>query len=165
MGMIDGYLPEFDREMGSTRRLLERVPFDNPEWQPHPKSMSLVKLATHISDIPNFAVRAMTAASFDTAAPREPRPPVTSAAELVARFDANVAAARDVLVGKTDPELMVPWKLVNNGREVFTLPRMGVLRTLFLNHMIHHRGQLSVYLRLRDVPLPSIYGPSADEAV
>lgn len=165
MGMIDGYLPEFDREMGSTRRLLERVPFDTPEWQPHPKSMSLLKLATHMADIPNFAVRAMTAKEFDVAAPREPRPTLTSAAELVARFDANVAAARDVLVGKTDPELMAPWKLVNNGKEVFTLPRIGVLRTLLMNHIIHHRGQLSVYLRLRDVPLPSIYGPSADEAV
>jgi uncharacterized damage-inducible protein DinB len=165
MGMIDGYLPEFDREMGSTRRLLERVPFDDPEWRPHAKSMSLVKLATHISEIPNFGVRAMTGKEFDVAAPREPKPPLTSAAELVARFDANVAAAREALVGKTDPELMVPWKLVNNGKEVFTLPRMGVLRTLLINHIIHHRGQLSVYLRLRDIPLPSIYGPSADEAV
>lgn len=165
MAIIDGYLPEFDREMGTTRRLLERVPFDDPQWQPHAKSMSLVKLATHISEIPNFALRAMTANEFDVAAPREPKPPVTSAAELVARFDANVAAAREVLVGKTDPELMVPWKLVNGGKEVFTLPRLGVLRTLFLNHIIHHRGQLTVYLRLRDIPLPSIYGPSADEAV
>jgi uncharacterized damage-inducible protein DinB len=165
MGMIDGFLPEFDREMGTTRRLLERVPFDNPEWQPHPKSMSLLKLSTHISEIPVFALRAMTAKEFDVAAPRDPKPPVTSAAELVARFDANVAAARDVLIGKTDPELLVPWKLLNNGKEIFTLPRIGVLRNLFMNHIIHHRGQLSVYLRLRDVPLPSIYGPSADEAV
>jgi uncharacterized damage-inducible protein DinB len=165
MGMIDGYLPEFDREMGTTRRLLERVPFDDPEWQPHPKSMSLLKLSTHIANIPTFAVRAMTGTEFDATAPRAPEPPVTSAAELVARFDANVAAAREVLVGKTDPELMVPWKLLANGREIFTLPRIGVLRTLFMNHIIHHRGQLTVYLRLRDVPLPSIYGPSADEAV
>lgn len=165
MGIIDGYLPEFDREMGSTRRLLERVPFDDPQWTPHAKSMSLLKLATHITEIPNFGLRAMTAKEFDVAAPREPKPPVTSAAELVARFDANVAAAREQLVGKTDPELMVPWKLVNGGKEVFTLPRIGVLRTLLLNHIIHHRGQLSVYLRLRDIPLPSIYGPSADEAV
>jgi uncharacterized damage-inducible protein DinB len=165
MGIIDGYLPEFDREMGTTRRLLERVPFDNPNWQPHAKSMSLLRLSTHISELPNFAVRAMTAKEFDVAGPREVKPPLTSAAELVARFDANVAAAREVLVGKTDPELMVPWKLVNNGKEVFTLPRIGVLRTLLLNHIIHHRGQLSIYLRLNDVPLPSIYGPSADEAV
>lgn len=165
MGMIDGYLPEFDREMGSTRRLLERVPFDIPEWRPHPRSMTLLKLATHIADIPNFGVRALTAPSFDVAAPREAKPTLTSAAELVARFDAHVAAARNALVGKTDPELMAPWKLVNNGKEVFTLPRIGVLRTLLMNHIIHHRGQLSVYLRLRDVPLPSIYGPSADEAV
>jgi uncharacterized damage-inducible protein DinB len=165
MGMMDGYLPEFDREMGTTRRLLERVPFDQPEWQPHPKSMSLLKLATHISEIPTFAVRAMTGTEFDASAPREPRPPVTSVAELLARFDANVAAARDAISGKTDPELMVPWKLKANGKELFTLPRIGVLRTLFLNHTIHHRGQLSVYLRLRDVPLPSIYGPSADEAM
>jgi uncharacterized damage-inducible protein DinB len=165
MGMIDGYLPEFDREMGTTRRLLERVPFDNPEWQPHPKSMSLLKLSTHIADIPNFAVRAMTGTSFDAAAPREPRPTVTSAAELVARFDANVAAARETLVGKTDPELLVPWKLLANGKEIFTLPRVGVLRSLCLNHISPHRGQLSVSLRLRDVSRPSIYGPSADEAM
>ena len=165
MGMIDGLLPEFDREMGTTRRLLERVPFDNLEWTPHPKSMSLIKLATHISEIPTFALRAMTLKEFDARAPREPKPPLTSAAELVARFDENVAAAREAIVGKTDPELLAPWRLLAGGKELFTLPRIGVLRTLFLNHTIHHRGQLSVYLRLRDVPLPSIYGPSADEAV
>jgi uncharacterized damage-inducible protein DinB len=165
MGMIDGYLPEFDREMGTTRRLLERVPFDDPEWRPHQKSMTLLRLATHIAEIPIFAQRAMTGTEFDAAAPREPRPPITSAAELVALFDTNVANARAVIVGKTDPELMVPWKLLANGREIFTVPRIGVLRSLFLNHTIHHRGQLSVYLRLRDIPLPSIYGPSADEAV
>ena len=165
MAMIDGYLPEFDREMGTTRRLLERVPFDNPEWQPHPKSMTLLKLSTHITEIPIFALRAMTGTEFDAAAPREPRPAVTSAAELVARFDANVAAARAAILGKTDPELMVPWRLLANGKELFTVPRIGVLRSLFLNHIIHHRGQLSVYLRMHDVPLPSIYGPSADEAM
>jgi uncharacterized damage-inducible protein DinB len=165
MGMIDGFLPEFDREMGTTRRMLERVPFDAPEWQPHPKSMSLLKLSTHITNIPSFALRAMTGTEFDAGAARDQRPPVTSAAELVERFDANVAAARAALVGKTDPELMVPWKLLANGKELFTVPRIGVLRSLCLNHLIHHRGQLSVYLRLRDVPLPSIYGPSADEAM
>jgi uncharacterized damage-inducible protein DinB len=165
MGMIDGFLPEFDREMGTTRRMLERVPFDAPEWQPHPKSMSLLKLSTHITNIPSFALRAMTGTEFDAGAARDQRPPVTSAAELVARFDENVAAARAAIVGKTDPELMVPWKLLANGKELFTVPRIGVLRSLCLNHLIHHRGQLSVYLRLRDVPLPSIYGPSADEAM
>jgi uncharacterized damage-inducible protein DinB len=165
MGMIDGYLPEFDREMGTTRRLLERVPFDDPDWTPHPKSMSLIKLATHLAGLPSFATRAMTGTQFDAAAPREPSPAITSTAELLARFDANVAEARSNIVGKTDPELLVPWKLLANGREIVTLPRIGVLRTLFLNHTIHHRGQLSVYLRLRDIPLPSIYGPSADEAV
>jgi uncharacterized damage-inducible protein DinB len=165
MGMIDGYLPEFDREMGTTRRLLERVPFDDPEWRPHAKSMTLLRLATHIAEIPIFAQRAMTGTEFDAAAPREPRPPITSTAELLALFDSNVSNARAVIVGKTDPELMVPWKLLANGRELFTVPRIGVLRSLFLNHTIHHRGQLSVYLRLRDIPLPSIYGPSADEAM
>jgi uncharacterized damage-inducible protein DinB len=164
MAIIDGFLPEFDRETGTTRRLLERVPFDNPEWQPHAKSMSLLKLATHIANIPGLALSAATSTQLDVAT-RQPAPPVTSAAELVARFDENVAAARAALVGKTDPELMVPWKMVNGGKEIFTLPRIGALRTLFMNHMIHHRGQLSVYLRLRDVPLPSIYGPSADEAI
>lgn len=163
MRMIDAYLPEFDREMGATRRLLERVPFDNPEWQPHPKSMSLLKLTTHIIDLPNHVLRTMTGTEFDAGAPREQRPPVTSTVELVARFDEIVAAARAELVGKTDPELMVPWKLLLKGREVFTLPRIGVLHKLFLHHLIHHRGQLSVYLRLRDIPLPPIYGPTADE--
>jgi uncharacterized damage-inducible protein DinB len=165
MAIIDALLLEFDREMGTTRRLLERTPLDHGDWTPHPKSRTLHDLATHVANIPAMATWAMTLTEFDRTAPRPPRPPVTNTAQLLAAFDEHVSVARAAMAGKTDPELMAPWTFKSDGREIFTVPKVGVVRTMCLNHIIHHRGQLSVYLRLRDVPLPSIYGPSADEAI
>lgn len=165
MAMMDAFLPEFDREMGLTRRLLERVPLAEGEWAPHVKSRTLLQLATHVADIPRIVVWAMTLSEFDRAAPRPQRAPYGNGAELLAAFDEQVKAARTAMVGKTDAELQEPWTFKNDGRVIVTQPRIGALRTMVLNHLIHHRGQLTVYLRLRDVPLPSIYGPSADEAV
>ncbi|MPZ16294.1 MAG: hypothetical protein GEV06_00050 [Luteitalea sp.] len=164
MAMMDAFLPEFDREMGLTRRLLERTPLQDGEWTPHQKSRTLRQLASHLADIPRLVVRAMTLSEFDRAA-QPPRAPYANVDELLAAFDEQVSASRAAMVGKTDAELLVPWTFKNDGRVIVTQPKIGALRTMFLNHLIHHRGQLTVYLRLQDVPLPSIYGPSADEAV
>jgi uncharacterized damage-inducible protein DinB len=165
MPLKDGILPEFDHEMGTTRRLLERVPEADLAWKPHEKSFALGHLAGHIANIPTWAEIALDGTSFDLAtdgADKRPGPPST-VAELLQRFDANVKKARAKIDEQTDPALFVPWTLKHGGHEVFTIPRLAVLRSFVMNHLIHHRGQLSVYLRLRDVPLPSIYGPTADE--
>jgi uncharacterized damage-inducible protein DinB len=165
MGLVDALLPEFDREMGVTRRLLERVPDGQFAWQPHPKSMTLGRLAEHLAELPQWVGATVLDSSLDLATARRPegyQPPATRAAVLT-MFDQNVAAARGVLAGRSDAELMAPWSLLRGEQAIFTMPKAGVLRAFVLNHIVHHRGQLSVYLRLRDVPLPSIYGPSADE--
>jgi DinB family len=138
--IVDALLPEFDHEMTTTRKLLERVPDDKFEWQPHPKSMSLGRLSTHLATLPWWGE-------------------VT----LNQTFDKNVAKARAILVSKSDAEMMVPWSLKRGGQTIFSMPRVAVWRSFVVNHIIHHRGQLSVFLRLNDVPVPSIYGPSADE--
>jgi uncharacterized damage-inducible protein DinB len=167
MGLADALLPEFDREMGVTRRLLERVPDGQFAWQPHPKSMTLGRLAEHLAELPQWVGATIMQSSLDLAAARRPegyQPPATRAAVL-AMFDTNIAAARGVLAGRSDAELMAPWSLLRGEHTIFTMPKAGVLRAFVLNHIVHHRGQLSVYLRLRDVPLPSIYGPSADESM
>lgn len=164
MSLVESLLPEFDREMGVTRRLLERVPDGQFAWKPHEKSMTLGRLAEHLAEMPHWCTATLTEKGVDAAKARPEgyQPPATRDAVL-AMFDKNLAAARTALVGRADPELMVSWSLTFEGREIFTMPRIAVLRGFVMNHMIHHRGQLSVYLRLQDVPLPSIYGPSADE--
>jgi uncharacterized damage-inducible protein DinB len=165
MAIADALLPEFDREMGVTRRLLERVPDGQFAWQPHPRSMTLGRLSEHLAELPQWVGTAVAESGLDLAAARRPdgyQPPASRAAVL-AMFDTNVAAARAALAGRTDAELMAPWTLRRGEHTVFTMPKAGVLRSFVFNHIIHHRGQLSVYLRLHDVPLPSIYGPSADE--
>jgi uncharacterized damage-inducible protein DinB len=158
----DAMLTEFDHEMGTTRRLLERVPDDRLAWKPHEKSMSLGGLATHLSNIPTWTEALLAATSFDLDA----RPPnleaKTSRAEILAHFDKTTRDARP-LMDKSDPEWMVMWSLRKDGHEIFTIPRVAAFRSFVLSHIIHHRGQLSVYLRLNDVPVPAIYGPSADE--
>jgi uncharacterized damage-inducible protein DinB len=163
MPIIDTLLPEFDREMGLTRRLLDRLPWQF-DWQPHPTSMTLGRLAEHLAELPLWATTTMTQASLDVLAPRPEgyQSPATRDAVL-AMFDANLKSARASLVGKTDGEFMAPWKLTAGGNEVFTMPKAAVMRNFVLNHLIHHRGQLSVYLRMLAVPIPSIYGPSGDE--
>jgi uncharacterized damage-inducible protein DinB len=167
MSIAETLLPEFDREMGVTRRLLERVPDGQFAWQPHPKSMTLGRLAEHLAELPQWVAFTITQPSIDMATARRPdgyRPPPTRDAVL-AMFDANVSAARTAMSGRTDGELMAPWTLLRGSHTVFTMPKAGVLRSFVFNHIIHHRGQLSVYLRLQNVPLPSIYGPSGDESM
>ena len=162
MPLKDGILPEFDHEMGTTRRLLERVPEADFAWRPHEKSFPLGHLAGHIANIPHWVEITFDESSFDAGAAPRSTPPA-SVADLLKTFDANVKKARAKIDEQTDPAFFARWTLMNNGAEVFTLPKIAVLRSFVMNHLIHHRGQLTVYLRLRNVPLPSIYGPTADE--
>jgi uncharacterized damage-inducible protein DinB len=164
MALIDSLLPEFDREMGLTRRALERVPDGRFDFKPHPTSRALGQLAEHLTEMPLWATTALTKSSLEatTQRPADYKPPATRA-EILALFDGCYKTSRASLVNKTDAELAAPWTLKNTGKEVFTMPKASVMRIFVLNHMIHHRGQLLVYLRMLGVPVPSIYGPSGDE--
>ena len=164
MSMIEALLPEFDREMTTTRKVLERVPNESLAWKPHAKSFSLGELASHVAALPTFAADTLNKSEFEIG---NLRPPVAlpSRTDVLAAFDASTGAARAALAGKSDAELMAIWTLKRNGTPLYSMPKAVVLRSLVLSHVIHHRGQLSVYLRLLDVPVPSIYGPSADEPV
>ena len=164
MPLIETLLPEFDREMGQTRKLIERAPEDQFDWKPHPSSMTLGRLAGHLTELPGWASTAMTSSAFEVPPDRPPddqRP--ASRAAVLALFDDTVTAARRNLAGKTDAEFLAPWTLTAEGKEVFTMPKIAMIRTFVLNHMVHHRGQMSVYLRMLGVKIPSIYGPSGDE--
>ena len=163
MPLVDALLPEFDREMGTTRKLLERLPDDRFQWKPHARSFSLGELATHVATLPTWGEETLKHSELDVG--DGPRPPaLPSKIDVLATFDRNTVNARSALAGKTDAELMATWTLKRNGKTLFSLPKTMVLRSFVLSHLIHHRGQLSVYLRLLDVSVPSIYGPSADEA-
>ena len=155
-------LPEFDHEMENTRKSLERVPEDKTSFKPHAKSMTLGALATHLATINHWAEAILGLDSFDVST-APPNPELKSRAELLAAFDKNTASARKAIADATDAHLLKPWTLTAGGKTVFTMPRVAVVRSFLLNHTIHHRAQLGVYLRLNDVPVPSIYGPSADE--
>ena len=162
MPLVDALLPEFDHEMATTRKLLERVPDDRLAWKPHQKSYSLGQLAQHVSTIPMWGSITIEQSELDVVAGGK-SPELSSRAELLAAFDKNAAATRAALVGRSDAEFMAPWTLKSGGQTIFTMPKAVVWRSFVLNHLVHHRGQLSVYLRMNDVPLPSMYGPSADE--
>jgi len=166
MSIAESLLPEFDHEMGLTRRILDRVPDGQFAWKPHDKSMTLGRLAEHLAELPGWARVSIVENGIDMASGRPPGyvAPATKAAVL-AMFDKNVADARAALTGRTDAEMMAPWTLKAQGKEIFTMPKAVVMRGFVMNHMVHHRGQMSVYLRLQNVPVPSIYGPSADEAM
>jgi len=155
-------LPEFDHEMGNTRKSLERVPEDKFSFKPHTKSMTLGCLATHLAAINHWAEAIFGLDSFDVSmAP--PTVELKSRAEVLSAFDNSTAAARKAIADSSDAHFMNPWTLMAGSRTVLSLPRIAVVRSFLLNHSIHHRAQLGVYLRLNDVPVPSIYGPSADE--
>jgi uncharacterized damage-inducible protein DinB len=162
MAIADSLLPEFDHEKTVTRRLLERVPEDRLDWKPHQKSMSLGQLATHVATIPRWGDVTLSRTDFDLGS--EPSPaPLTTRTELLKAFDHHVGTARAALTGKGDGEMMAPWALKRGGTTIFSMPRTAVWRRFVMSHLIHHRAQLGVYLRMHDVPLPSVYGPSADE--
>ncbi len=166
MAISESMLPEFDQEMANTRKTLERVPEDKFEWKPHEKSMAMGGLATHLANIPSWTVYTINQDSLDLAPPgAEPfkTPEAKSRQEVLDAFDKNAADARAALAGASDEHLLNPWSLLQGGNTLMTLPRVAVLRSFVMNHIIHHRAQLGVYLRLNDVPVPAIYGPSADE--
>ena len=165
MALMDALLPEYDHEIGTTRRLLERAPEREFGWKPHEKSMSLGRLVSHLAEIPSWGSTIISGSSYDLTGYGDAQQSgkLKSRAEVLAAFDKHVAAARATIVPKTDAELLAPWTLKKDGHDMFTLPKVAVLRNLVLNHLIHHRGQLSVYLRLKNVPIPPMYGPSADE--
>jgi uncharacterized damage-inducible protein DinB len=162
MAIADRMLAEFDHEMGTTRRALERVPNSSLGWRPHPKSMSMARLATHLAELPGWAHTILEQDGLDLTGPYTPREE-SAISDVLAKFDEGVARMRAALGTKTDAELMVPWTLKREGKALFTMPKAAMLRSMFFNHMVHHRGQMSVYLRLNDIPVPSMYGPSADE--
>ena len=166
MPIAQSLLPEFDHEMRTTRRLIERIPDGRADWQPHPKSMTLGQLAAHVAAMIKWASGTIRLAELDLSSPGAAQyapPRFETTAALVETFDANVREARADIAGASDADLMVGWTLRSGEHTILSLPRVAALRSFVMNHHIHHRGQLSVYLRLLDVPLPSIYGPTADE--
>ena len=165
MPIVDALLPEYDHELATTRRLLERVPEAEFGWKPHEKSMTLGQLAGHVANIPFWLSATLNAPFYDVnAGDKEARlDPPLSREVMLKEFDERVSKARASLAQTSDAEMMAPWALKSGGHEIFSMPRVGAIRSFVMNHLIHHRGQLSVYLRLKDVPLPSMYGPTADE--
>lgn len=166
MSMSAGMLPEFDLEMKNTRVTLERITDELLDWKPHTKSFSFQELGNHLARLPEWGAVTIQRTSLDVDPEMgefTPPPPGETVEEILAVFDKSVAAFRAAFETVSDGDLMVPWTLKNGGKEIFTMPRIAVIRGMILNHIIHHRGQLTMYLRLNDLPLPALYGPSADE--
>jgi len=164
MGVRDSLLPDFDHEMAVTRRVLERVPEHALAWRPHEKSFDLGGLALHLAVIPRWGRAILQRESYDLAESSGQRPEgPPSCAAILETFDRHVAEVRRELVERSDAELMAPWKLLRGGQLVMSLPRIAAFRSLLIHHLIHHRGQMTVYLRMQGVPIPPIYGATADE--
>jgi uncharacterized damage-inducible protein DinB len=166
MKISETVLPEFDQEMANTRKVLERVPAAKFSWKPHPKSSEFGALAAHIANMPDWAGLTMQSDSFDYAPPGAApyqTPKYTSTEDLLAAFDKSVAQGRSAIAAADDIAFLAPWTLMAGGQTIMTMPRIAVIRTFVMNHTIHHRAQLGVYLRLNDIPVPGLYGPSADE--
>lgn len=155
-------LPEFDQEMKNTRKILECVPDGKFEYKPHTKSMTLGGLATHVAGLPSWTNFTLDSEELDLT-PDFKQEVATSRAELLAMFDKNVADARKKIAAASDPDWQVTWTLKVSGKVFMSMPRSAVMRGSIMNHLIHHRAQLGVYLRLNDVAIPGMYGPSADE--
>jgi uncharacterized damage-inducible protein DinB len=162
MPIKDALLAEYDHEMATTRKLLERIPDGNLAWKPHEKSRSLGDLATHLASLLLWTPLILNEFSFDLVNSPPNGAGAAARADVLSAFDRSTSRAR-LCLDKTDAELMAPWTLQRDGQQMFTLPRAAAFRTFVLSHVVHHRGQLSVYLRLTGVPVPAIYGPSADE--
>jgi uncharacterized damage-inducible protein DinB len=166
VSISQSFLSELEQESPATRRLLERLPEGQLDWKPADTSMTLSRLATHLAELPGWGLKALTLDELDVMPPGgEPfvATEVQSTAEIVELFDANMAKLRDTIAATGDEAFMEPWTLKAGGEEVLTLPRVAVMRSFVLNHIIHHRGQLTVFLRLCGVPLPGTYGNSADD--
>jgi uncharacterized damage-inducible protein DinB len=164
MAIVDALLPEFDHEMAVARKVLERVDGARLGWKPHEKSMSLGRLATHVAEIPQWSRTILTEPEFNMVDGEYRSTEATTTAEVLDLFDGQVKTARAILVGRHDSELAATWTFKQNGQELFSMPRVAAWRTFIMSHLIHHRGQLSVYLRLTGAKVPGIYGPSADES-
>jgi uncharacterized damage-inducible protein DinB len=163
MPLTELLLPEFDAEMKTTRTMLERVPEDKKDFAPHPKSMRLDQLAPHVAELAGFGVTVLTTPELDFGKSTRTRVPFESAAQLVKAFDEGAAKARAALKNTSDEAWTQNWKLSFQGKPIFDGSRFMAYRQMFLNHLVHHRAQLGVYLRLNEKPLPSTYGPSADD--
>jgi uncharacterized damage-inducible protein DinB len=161
MRMSSPFIDELTREAETTKRVLERVPQEKLAWKPHPKSMSLGQLALHVAQTPGQIAQLITETEREV--PQFTQPEAKSRAELLTALDESVSGAKAKLEGWDDGAMMAEWKLRRGPKTILALPRVGMVRTIMLNHWYHHRGQLVVYLRLLDVPVPSVYGPSADE--
>lgn len=159
MSLIDILLPEYDREIGVTRAVMTRSADAEQTWRPAAESRTLGQLLAHLADIPAWTAVVMTSDHHDLATDTPDATPADSAADTLSLFDSHAATGRDALVGRLDPDLTADWRLERDGALVFSLPRISVFRVLVLNHLIHHRGQLSVYLRMRGTSPPAIYGP------
>ena len=167
MRIAEGYILEFDPEIANTRRMLELVLEDVLDYQPHPKSMTLARLAGHIAEMGGWGTSTARLDSLDINPASGPpfKPYVaTNTADLLDFFDKGIAGAREAILELSDEAMLKPWTLYSGGKELFTMPRIAVLRTMILSHLIHHRAQLGVYLRINDIPIPGMYGPSADDA-
>jgi uncharacterized damage-inducible protein DinB len=166
MSIADLLLPELDNEIAVTRRVLERVPDGRGEWKPHEKSFPMGHLAQLVARLPGWATMMMSITELDIAptdGPKFPGYTYETTATLLAEFDRNAAAAREAIAGASDDDFQVPWTLKKAGDVVLTQSRYQMLRSMVINHLVHHRAQLGVYLRLVDVPVPQMYGPTADE--
>jgi uncharacterized damage-inducible protein DinB len=166
MRISEALLPEFDQETATARKVLERCPEEKFGWQPHAKSWPMANLVTHIANMLEWGASTLTADSFDYApagAPPYKEEPYKTAKDLLEAFDRGRAKCRAAIEACSDEEFLKPWSLLKTGEVVFTMPRVGVIRMMILNHFIHHRAQAALYLRLNDIAVPSIYGPSADE--
>lgn len=163
MAIKDAILAEYTHEMANTRKCLERVPDDKLSWKPHPKSRSLGQLAAHLASVPGNAARVLEADEFTAVLPTGAPAAQKTRAELLELFDGNVEKGKKLIGQTADEAWMKPWTFLFNGQKVFTMPKIAALRAITLSHLIHHRGQFTVYLRLNDVAVPGIYGPSADE--
>jgi len=162
MSIAEALLPEFDQEMANTRKTLERVPDDKLSWKPHEKSGTMLWLAGHLANIPTWTVITINQDVLDIGGPFD-MPQPKSRQDLLEMFDKGVADGRKTLAGASDAHLMKPWTLMKGTETILSLPRAVCLRSFVMNHMIHHRAQLGMYLRLNNIPVPGMYGPSADE--
>lgn len=166
MTIAQAFLAEFEQEMGSTRKMLESVPDEFLDFRPHPKSMTMGQLAGHVAEMPAWGVSTVSLTELDIRPADGPKfvPFVpASKAELLDAFDGNVAKATEAVADVGDDAMQVAWTLLAGGQPLFSMPRIQVLKSMVLNHIIHHRAQLSVYLRLKDVQFPGMYGPTADD--
>lgn len=163
MAIVDFLLPEFDQEMDSTRKILERIPESKMDWKPHAKSMPMGRLADHVAQMVGWITDSMDNDVTDLTGYQPPQQPAKTQ-EIVDRFDSNRVAARKALAATSDQAFQRQWKLISGDKVFFEMPRIAMYRSLIMNHIVHHRAQLGVYLRLNEIAVPGMYGPSADEA-